>query len=80
MVDLGAVVRDRCGDRVIDRSTSLRWEWGWSMSTTYGSVDVIVCFIDDTTVRDHDQLATDVRLASGAVIRCHATRWSALAR
>jgi hypothetical protein len=77
MIDLGAVVRVRGGHRVIGRSISLPWEWGWSVLTAYGSVDVIVRFIDDTTVREHDQLATNVRLASGAVVRCHATRWSA---
>lgn len=77
LIDLGAVVRAREGQRVIDHSTSLPWEWGWSVSTAFGSVDVIVRFIDDTTVREHDQLATNVRLASGAVVRCHATRWLA---
>ena len=76
LIDLGAVVHDSGGDRVIDHSTRLPWEWGWSVSTCHGSVDVIVRFIDDTTIRDHDQLATDVRLASGTVVRCHATRWS----
>jgi hypothetical protein len=74
---LHALVFDRHGLRHFGGAMSLPWEWGWSVVTALGDVDLIVRFIDDTTIAEHDADATDVTLASGAIVRCHATRWAA---
>lgn len=75
LIDLGSEVECRRGRVPVTRSIALPWRWGWRSSTPLGDIDVITRFIDDTTIEEHDELASTVVLSSGNSVRCHPTRW-----
>lgn len=74
LIDLGAEVECRRGRVPVTSGIALPWGWGWRSTTPFGDIDVITKFIDDTTIDEHDLLASTVVLASGNSVRCHPTR------
>jgi hypothetical protein len=74
---LGATTQQGYERRPVARATSLPWDWGWKVSTGFGDIDVIIRLIDDTTIVEHEALALDCALPSGAIVRCHPTRFDA---
>jgi hypothetical protein len=74
LVDLDAHVEHRNGRRAVARSVALPWDWGFTVSTPGGGIDLITRFIDDTTIDDHDARAMSVEAAPGMWVRVHPTR------
>ena len=73
---IGGTVACRGRSAPLTARTPLPWQWSWSASTDFGQVDVIIRFIDDTTIDDHDRHAIDVPLGDGESVRCRPTRRS----
>lgn len=71
---LRARIEVRTGWLPIGRAPALPWDWGWTVRTPFGSIDVITRFVDGSDFAHHDGVAESVELASGDVVRCHPTR------
>lgn len=74
LVDLDAQVEHRCGPRAVACSVALPWDWGFTVSTPEGGIDLITRFIDDSTIDDHDARAVSVEAGPGMWVRVHPTR------
>lgn len=74
LIELRATVGSSGRGTRLARTTSLPWEWGWRAMCPFGEIDVIARFVDGTSLDDFDAQATEVRLASGATVRCTPTR------
>lgn len=72
---LRARIEVRAGWLSIGRVPALPWDWGWTVRTPFGSIDVITRFVDGSDFAHHDGVAEPVELARGDVVRCHPTRW-----
>ena len=56
-----------------DVSRSLPWDWGFTVQTGLGPVDVISRLIDGTGIDDHERVATVATLSCGTSVRVHPT-------
>src|SRR5688572_15267940 len=73
LIDLGAHIRNDRRWCQLMKSSPLPWDWGWTVITGFGEIDVIARFIDGTKFIDHDRLAEEIALPGGVSVRCHPT-------
>ena len=67
-------VMTRHGWRTVgDVHRSLPWDWGFTVQTGFGRVDVISRLIDGTGIDEHERVASTATLSCGTSVRVHPT-------